>query len=73
MPDELLKHIESMDFCLGAQVLNRLACAAATINNVTTLSISKMTVDPTFEEQMFKLLSEDGIEVTVEGSDYYAR
>ena len=73
MPDELLKHIESMDFCLGAQVLNRLACAAATINNVTTLSISKMTVDPTFEEQMYKLLSEDGIEVTVEGSDYYAR
>ena len=73
MPAEFAEHIECMDFCLGAQVTNRLACAAVTCEGVTTFSISKMTADPTFEEKMYKLLSDDGIEVAVEGSEYYAR
>lgn len=73
MDSEYNEHIESMDFCLGAHTLNRLACTAVTVNNVTTFSISKMTADPSFEEKMYKLLSDDGIEVNVEGSEYYAR
>ncbi len=72
-PKELEAHIESMDFCLGAQVTNRLACAAITCGGVATFSISKMTADPAFEEKMYQLLEADGITVLVEGSDYYAR
>lgn len=72
LPDGLAEHIESMDCCLGAQSINRLACAAVTVNNVTTLSISKMTADPTFEEKMYRLLEDDGISVEVEGSEYHA-
>ena len=73
MPRAFCEHIESMDFCLGAQMLNRLACAAVTIGGVTTFSITKMTADPAFEERFYKLLTEDGIELAVEGSEFYAR
>ena len=71
-PDEMMEHIAYMDFCLGAQVTNRLACAAITCAGVTTFSISKMTADPAFEEKMYQLLKDDGIEATVEGSEYHA-
>lgn len=72
-PEEFMEHIDSMDFCLGAQVTNRLACTAITCAGVATFSISKMTLDPAFEEKMYQLLLADGVEATVEGSDYYAR
>ena len=72
-PEELMEHIDYMDFCLGAQVTNRLACAAVTCGNVATFSISKMTADPAFEEKLYQLLTNDGIEIAVEGSEYYAR
>ncbi len=72
-PAEMMERIAYMDFCLGAQVTNRLACAAVTCGDVATFSISKMTADPAFEEKMYQLLKSDGIEVEVEGSEYYAR
>ena len=72
MPPEFSEHIDYLDFCLGAQMTNRLACTAVTYGGVSTFTISKMTSDPTFEERMYKLLTEDGIEVEVEGSEYYA-
>ena len=72
-PDEMMEHIDCMDFCLGAQVTNRLACAAITCGGVATFSISKMTTDPAFEEKLYALLANDGIEVQVEGNEYYAR
>lgn len=73
VPEQLAKHIDSMDFCLGAHVTNRLVSTAITINNTTTLTISKMTNDPAFEEKLYQLLTDDGIAVSVEGSDYYER
>ena len=72
-PEELMEHIDYMDFCLGAQVTNRLACAAVTCGNVATFSISKMTADPAFEEKLYQLLINDGIDTEVEGSECYAR
>ena len=72
MPKEFDEHVVGMDFCLGAQMTNRLACTLITCSGVATFSISKMTDDPTFEEKMYQLLTNDGITVEVEGSDYYA-
>jgi hypothetical protein len=69
----MMEHIDCMDFCLGAQVTNRLACAAITCGGVATFSICKMTTDPAFEEKLYALLANDGIEVQVEGNEYYAR
>ena len=71
LPEELSSKIESMDFILGTGITNRAGCSVVTINNITTFSISKMTVDPTFEEKLYELLKNDNISVTVEGSGLY--
>jgi hypothetical protein len=71
MPKAFEEHIESMDFCLGAQMTNRLACSVVTFGNVSTFSISKMTSDPTFEEKIYQFLKDDGLCVTAEGSEFY--
>ena len=61
LPEELSSKIESMDFILGIGITNRAGCSVVTINNITTFSISKMTVDPTFEEKLYELLENDNI------------
>ena len=71
MPEEYNKHILSMDFVLGTCPNNRAICGLITFNNVTTLSISKMTKDPTFEEKFYQFLTDDGLTVDVEGSGFY--
>ena len=71
LPEELSSQIESMDFILGTAITNRAGCSVVTINNITTFSISKMTVDPTFEEKIYELLQNDNISVNVEGSGLY--
>lgn len=71
MPADLGSHIESMDFVLGPGLINRVQCALITFGNVATLSITKVTADPSFEEELFRLLSADGLEVQVEGSCLY--
>ena len=71
LPDEISKQIDSMDFILGSSITNRAGCAVVTVNGITTFSINKMTVDPTFEEKMYELLTKDGIKVQVEGSECY--
>ena len=71
MPSEYLNEIESMDFVLGTSVINRAATSLITINNVTTLTITKRTVDPSYEEKLYELLLNDGVIATVEGSDVY--
>lgn len=70
-PDEIAKEIESMDFVLGAGITNRAGCSVVSVNDITTFSINKMTVDPTFEEKIYELLISDGLDVTVEGSALY--
>ena len=72
MPEPLAKHIDHMDFCLGAPAINRVACSAITFNNTTVFTICKMTSDPTFEEKIYKYFLEDGLEIEVEGSNHYA-
>lgn len=71
MPEEYKKHILSMDFVLGTAPNNRAICGLVTYNDITTLSISKMTKDPTFEEKFYELLTNDGLIVEVEGSGIY--
>ena len=73
LPNEIAKKVESMDVVLGTTISNRAGCSVVTVNGVTTFSINKMTIDPSFEEKMYELLTKDGIKVSVEGSDYYER
>ncbi len=71
LPAEMAEHIESMDFVLGTAITNRACCALVTVGDTATFSITKMTADPTFEEKMHRLLSENGVPVTAEGSELY--
>jgi len=71
MPENLEKHIESMDIILGPSQKIKVCCSLVTFNNVTTLTITKTTIDPSFEENLYKYLNEDGIDIIVEGSPLY--
>ena len=71
MPIEYQKHILSMDFVLGTAPNNRSIGGLISYNGITTLSISKMTKDPTFEERLYELLTNEGIDLVVEGSGVY--
>lgn len=72
LPDEMARHIESMDFVLGTAITNRVSCSMVTFGGVAVLSIAKMTADPTFEEKLYELLTADGIPVEAEGSELHA-
>jgi len=71
LPEDMAKEIVAMDFVLGTSCINRAQLAVATVNDVTTLTISKYTKDPSFEERMYAILKEEGLEIIVEGSGVY--
>lgn len=71
MPEQMAQQIEAMDFVLGAAATNRASCALVTFADTATLSITKMTADPSFEEKLYSLLTDDGIIPVVEGSERY--
>lgn len=69
LPYELQKHVISMDFVLGTALNNRASCALVTCSGIATLSISKMTYDPSFEEKLYSLLLDEGFCVEAAGSE----
>ena len=71
MPEAWAEQIESMDFVLGTAITNRACCSLVTFGNTATFSITKMTADPTFEEQLYHLLTADGVTTHVEGSELH--
>ncbi len=71
MPPEAYAHIESMDFALGTAISNRVSCSMVTFGDVANFTVTKLTVDPSFEEKMLDLLKNDGVSVCVEGSALY--
>lgn len=71
LPDRMAKEIEAMDFVLGTAISNRASCSLVTVNNTAMFSIAKLTADPSFEEKLYELLTRDGVEVKVEGSELY--
>ena len=71
LPDWMAREIEAMDFVLGTAISNRAGCSLVTVKDTAMLSIAKLTADPSFEEKLYELLSRDGVEVKVEGSELY--
>ncbi|HPF42366.1 MAG TPA: hypothetical protein PLH02_05155 [Bacillota bacterium] len=71
LPEEMASHVVGFDFLLGTSITNRVSCSVVSYNNKTTFSIAKLTLDPSYEETMYKLLKSDGIDVIVEGSGIY--
>lgn len=71
LPNEFKEYIQDMEFTLNTSTINRASCGLITYNDVTTLSITKKTKDPSFENKLYELLTKDGIELIVEGSEIY--
>ncbi|OQC10839.1 MAG: hypothetical protein BWX74_00426 [Tenericutes bacterium ADurb.Bin087] len=72
-PDHFNDYIESYDFVLGPPEVNRAATTLVTYNNIATLTITKSTKDPSFEEEIYRLLVKDGLAINIEGSAVYER
>ena len=70
-PEGLAEHVRKMDFVLGTVALARAAVSMVTVNGVATLSIAKLTADPSFEERMRRLFAEMGVEIKISGSELY--
>lgn len=71
IPSSLSKHIHSMDAVIGPSITQRARCALITFQNIATLSITKSTIIPDFEEEVYRLICSDGINTTIEGSELY--
>jgi hypothetical protein len=71
MPKGFAEHIQDMEFTLGASKTNKASCTTITYNGITTMTITKNTVSPIFEEKMCALLEKEGLAPTVEGSPLY--
>ena len=71
MPEKMAENIESMDFVLGPSDINGAMCTLVTMGQTSTFSITKSTVDSSFENEILKLFTEDGIDVSAEGSELY--
>jgi hypothetical protein len=72
-PEALHEYVEKYDFILGSSTVCRANCGLITYNDRMVFSITKSTADPTFEEKLYELLTEDGIDVEVTGSALYGR
>ena len=70
-PSEVLQYIKDIDFTLGTSFYNRVSCSAVSVNNITSFTITKHTLDPSFEEEMYRLLLNDQLNIIVEGSEIY--
>lgn len=71
LPPEMEAQIDCMDFILGPSAVNRASCGLITFGNTAMLSITKTTMDPSFEEKLCSLLRRDGLTPEVEGSEQY--
>lgn len=71
LPEEMYKHIEKMDLVLGTSSTNRALFSLISCNNVTTLSMTKLTLNASVENNMHNLFVKNKLNVKVYGSDIY--
>lgn len=69
--DNIKEYIDYFDFVVVPNSPNRIFCTLLTYEGKSRLMIAKNTQDTTFEEEMLKLLKEDGITIDLYGSPRY--
>lgn len=68
LPQPYADKVEHISFVLGPNAVNRATCAVCSFGSTTVLSITKTTLDPSFEDRLYQLLTDDGIPTYVEGT-----
>lgn len=71
LPEALTAHVHNIDAVIGPSITQRARCMLVTYAGTATLSITKTTPDPTFENTLHALIRAAGIDVFVEGSPLY--
>lgn len=69
LPKEMEPLVEKFDFVLGPPITNRATCAACSYQDRLVLTLTKNTANPGFENALYRLLVQEGLEPYVEGSD----
>lgn len=64
-PKELYDYIDRFEFVLGPQKYMNNAMTAASYNGTTLVTFSRTAKDPILERDFFRVLTEHGIEVTI--------
>ena len=70
-PDKLKEYVDRFMFILNPSRPNRFMSTLATFNDQAVFIISKANREDTFENEMLRLLEEDGLKVELEGSVDY--
>ena len=71
MPSEMKNNIDNISFLLSPGNPNRAGATLATVNNKTIFTIIKNNKNDNFENNLYDLLIEDGLNVEIEGSINY--
>ncbi len=71
VPKEIQPYIQGFDFVLGTCVVSRASCSMVSFGDNTTLSISKITKDPSFEERIIALSNTLGLNPKVTETSIY--
>ncbi len=71
LPSMMEEKIIKGDFVLGTTMSNKILTTLITINDITTLTISKFTSNSSFENNLYSLLKEYDLIINVHGSDKY--
>lgn len=64
---KLSNHVDKFDFILGTTSVNKSACSMIGYKDTTVLTISKNTLDPTFEKAIINELKKNKIDFDVTG------
>ncbi len=70
-PEQFKEHVDKFLFILNPSRPNRFMSTLATYNDKTVFTISKANRENTFENELLRLLQEDGLKVELEGSVDY--
>lgn len=71
VPEEIKDDIDHFDFIYLPAKPNRLTVSLITYKNQSRLSIIKASDEEMFEEELYRLLKEDGFDISLEGSIKY--
>ena len=70
-PEQFKEYVDKFLFILNPSRPNRFMSTLATYNDKTVFTISKANRENTFENELLRLLQEDGLKVELEGSVDY--
>ncbi len=71
VPDEMREHIRHFDFLILPGSPNRVTTSLISFGDIVRFTLIKASEDPSFEEEVVRLLKEDGLNIRLEGSPHY--